>query len=243
MIKRGQISIFIIIAIILVGLVAIFFLVKGGISSNNGKVDTEVQPIYDHIKECIKEVGEDSIEYIGQTGGYYDVSELSTETNIAYYVHDNKNIMPSKEKIEEEIESYVNNMIYFCNNEFVDFPDYEISVGEINTEAKIKNGKVVFNSKVPLSILNNEKTYTFEDFDNIEIASRLDSIYEMAFNISEEEASSEGTCMSCIIELALEKDLFVEMYDYDEETTIFVIRDEDMKINNKNYKFYFAIKK
>jgi hypothetical protein len=241
--KRGQVTVFIILAIIFIVGIGVFFFVRSDISIGGEKVNPDVQPIYSSVENCLKEVGEDAIEYVGQTGGYFTLPELSTETSIAYYVYENKNLMPSKEEVEEEISTYVDAMLYFCNNEFSNFPDFEVEVGDIKTSAKIKEGKVVFNSKIPLSISKGDKTYTFDDFKNIEVASRLNTIYEMADDITEEEMSSEGTCISCLIDWALEKDLFVEMNDYDEGVIIFTLRDESVQINNNDYRFYFANKK
>ncbi len=48
-------------------------------------------------------------------------------------------------------------------------------------------------------------------------------------------------CHSCILKLAIDNDLYIEMNDYD-NSIIFSVRDENLKINGETLRFSFANK-
>jgi hypothetical protein len=66
----------------------------------------------------------------------------------------------------------------------------------------------------------------------------------MAYNMMIEQMKNEDICLSCINDLAVDRDLFMDMRDYgiNKEDVIFTIIDRNSKINNEDYRFYFANK-
>jgi hypothetical protein len=64
--KRGQVTIFIIIAIILVASLSLFFIFRDKLSGPRFSGD----PVYLFIENCIEEVGGDAIYYITRNGGH-----------------------------------------------------------------------------------------------------------------------------------------------------------------------------
>ena len=96
--KRGQITIFIIIAILIIGIVALFFIFKSNI--NIGKKQTyapEVAPIVNFVQECLDETLKEGVLYLASHGGYLDPIE-STKNEEAYYFKEGTNYFPTKEK-------------------------------------------------------------------------------------------------------------------------------------------------
>ena len=118
----------------------------------------------------------------------------------------------------------------------------EIEQGEPKTETKILDNKVVLDVNYPLSIKKGEGISYIKEFNNIEIPVRLGVIYDSVDVIIKEQLSHESTCVSCIWDISLENDLIVNMLDYDEETKIFIVRDENLQINEKPFEFVFANK-
>ena len=86
--KRGQIAIFVIIAIVVVGAVGVYFFIAkpGNLKIAEGKPDS---PIYSYAEECIESAIYDSVEIFGLQQGYFDVPESnSLDTDfyrVAYY--------------------------------------------------------------------------------------------------------------------------------------------------------------
>lgn len=239
--KSGQITIFIIIAIIIVAVIAVIMIARGN-SLGKQNVPTEVLPVYSFVDSCIKTTGENAVYYIGQTGGYFESPNLSTDFGIAYYFDRGKNYMPSKDTIEKELENYTNYMLEFCTGDFSNVSDYNVNPDKINSNVNIEEGKVVFNVVYPLSISKGTKTYSLKNFDDIEIPVRLDEVYSLANNITQEQMIDQNNiCISCIYESAKDKNMYVEMNDMpDNKSIVFTIRDDKSTILGGDYRFNFA---
>lgn len=239
--KRGQISIFIIIAIIIAAVIGVILILKGN-SIPEESVSPEIQPIYSYYENCIRDTGERAIYSIGWSGGYYTFPNYSTENGIAYYYMQGKNYTPSKNFIEFELSKYMNSMLIYCSNGIGIFKDYNIIAEEPKTASKIESGKVIFNINYPLTITKGKASYYVNNF-NVPINSRLKEIYDFSINITNQEMNEEGkVCLSCINDQANEKDFYFEMNDYDNETEIFTIVDKKIKIIDNDYRFNFANK-
>jgi hypothetical protein len=239
--RKAQITLFIIFAILIVTLIGVLFAYRMNIL-NIGGVNPEIAPINSFVIDCIKQSGEEAIYNIGQTGGYFEETNLSTDNNIAYYLYGENNLMPSKEKIQDELSDYMNNMLFFCTKNFIDFPDFNVKQGEIKTKTTIEDNQVVFNVNYPLSIEKENNTYLINDFKDTEIPVRLGIIYGINELIMEDQMKNKkDICASCLNEWANEKDLYIDMYDY-EGSLVFVVTDTNSKINEKEFAFYFANK-
>ena len=237
--KRAQVTIFIVIGIILVASIAVFFLIKGKVI-NKPEVTPETQNIYSFIEECIKQTGEEVVYRISNNGGYYFSPEFSTESGVPIYYSEGKNYMPAKKNIEDEISDFVSKKLFFCARNFADFPDYKIKQSEIKTETSILDNKVILNIEYPLEITKGEKTNYLSNFENIEIPARLGIIYNAVYNLTQEQLTSNAICLNCLSDIVSINDLYVDMIDYDDETMLFIFRDENSKINNQSLKFIYA---
>ncbi len=238
--KRGQVTIFIVVAIVLVGAVGLYFSLRGELKGD--KFTLESEGIYLFVENCIESTAEEAIYNIGQSGGYFLPPEFSTASGVPYYYYNGQNYIPYKEEIEEEISEYVNEMLSFCIKNFVDFPEFDVDESEVKTKTQIKNNKLIFDVEYPLRIIKGESTSLLKNFENIEIPVRLGIVYDAVEKIIQDQLDHENICLSCILDIVLENDLYIEMIDYDKETIIFIIRDENSKIDDESFEFKFANK-
>ncbi|MFH1510730.1 MAG: hypothetical protein ABIF10_03485 [Candidatus Woesearchaeota archaeon] len=86
--KKGQVTVFIILAIVMIISAALFIYVRysGGISEEEKiprikEVPVEFQPINGFIENCLTQVATDALEKIGQRGGYIDPVSHGIATN------------------------------------------------------------------------------------------------------------------------------------------------------------------
>jgi len=238
--KRGQVTIFIIIGVIIIGAVISLFAFKDNLKFKF--LNPESEKIQVFVESCIEDVGKEVIYEIGQKGGQYIAPNFSAIKQIPYYRSEEENYMPSKKQIEEEISFYVSEKLFFCTKNFVDFPNMKIEQGEINVKTIIESDKVVLDVTYPLSIIQEKNTILIQDFENIEIPVRFGIVYDSIEKIISEQLSHENICLSCIFNIALENDLYIEIMEYDEENIIFIIKDENSKIDNKVFEFVFVNK-
>lgn len=234
--KKAQVTIFIIIAIIIVGAVALFFTLRGTLQKE--VYTPEVASVKNFVDECIENTAEDVIYTIGQGGGYYFPPTFSTDSGITYYLINNKSYMPSKKQIEEEISYFISNKLFFCVRNFVDFPEFEIEQGEIKTSSKIYENSVVLNLNYPITIRKGESVSRIKDFE-VEIPVRLGIVYDSVSGFIAEDIE-DGICLSCLLNISETHDLYVDMFDYDEETVIFIFKDENSIINDVAFEWVFA---
>ena len=234
--KKSQISPFVIIAIIILAVIIVYFGLK---PDDSNKISPEIFPLFNFVENCVQKTTGDAIYNIGETGGYFFAPDLSID-GIAYYFYEKEDYMPSKEKIEDELNKYVNNMLFFCTKNFEDFKDYEVKQEKIETKTIIEDEKVVFNIDYQLSVKKGGDSYLIEEFE-LEVPVRLGVIYKVVSEIMKEQMEEkEAVCISCIGELAEENDLFVDLRDYENDTIIFYVIDRNSEINEEVYVFNFA---
>ena len=239
--KRGQIAIFVIAAIILVAGIASFVYLRN--VQKLGAVNPDIKPINSFIENCLKSTGEDAVIFIGQQGGYYNPPSLSID-NIPIYFYNNKSYFPSKEKIESEISLYIDEMLPFCTKNFKDFSDFQIEAdpSAVETKTAILKDKVRFEVNWLIIAKKAQSTYLLEKFSS-ETKSRLSIIYNLTENFMNEQMKEPSSiCLSCLVELGIENNIYIGMEDYESNTVVFTLTDNQTLIKNQPYKFKFANK-
>ena len=132
--KRGQLSVFVIVAIILALGVVIFFVVRGEIGKE--KVPVELAPVFDYYRTCIEQEVSAAIAIAEEQGGYVYVTDYAPGSEYApfsshlnflgvpvpywYYVSGNgliKEQVPTKPEIESQISRFVEEGLADCNFE------------------------------------------------------------------------------------------------------------------------------
>ena len=258
--KRAQLTIFIIIAILIVAFVALFFSFRNGIQKEKS-ASPETAEIQNFVEECIYDVGEDALYFIGLHGGYYLPPRFSTSLGIPYYIKENKTLMPTKENIEVEISKYVDEALLLCSGNFkssqaaekfpgnfTEFDNFKITSGEVKTSAKIFDEKVILNVNYPLTIIREEEKSRISKFET-DIPVRLGIIYNASsFIVSEHLKNTGEICMSCLLELQEKENLSIMSQDSSEEsnTIIYNLFDETYLFKEKipeteKYLFRFAV--
>ncbi|MBD3252667.1 hypothetical protein GF386_02980 [Candidatus Pacearchaeota archaeon] len=228
-ISKAQTTIFVILAlfIILIAGIAVYFYPK-----QRQDVEIEVQPVHSFVTDCLRQTAENSIERIGETGG-------NSEDSLLWYFYKGKKYVPEKNQIENNISFYIEKNLNKCLNDFNSFSEFDIQTGKINAETQIIENKVITKLKYPLTISKAEKNYNYDEFQEI-IPVRLGIVYNAASEIIEDQLTHPETlCITCIGDIAIKYDLYVDVEPYNNETFVFRIRDENSRINEKDFEFRF----
>ncbi len=241
--KRGQITIFIIIGVIIVAVAILIFLLRDNFISKN-PVDPQVAQINDFVNDCLEETGNNALIQIGEQGGYGLLSDnIRAVEKIPIYTDGKRNFSPSLEIIEREISFVVKEELSYCILNFVDIKNnYDSIEGEIDrVETLIDEDRVRINLIYPIIIEKAETKYEIKKFD-MEFNIRIFEYYNITQEIVNEQLKHpESICLSCNFELSKKFDVNIDMYDYS-NATVFTIIDETRKINNSAYEWRFAIK-
>jgi len=235
--KRGQMTIFIIMAIMIVFIAALYFFINP--INNEKPIPVEVAPINSHIQECVEQTAENAVYWLGTQGGslIIDGDELITpDFEIDYLYYKGINKVPSIENMEDDFSLYMNTMIDLCLN-FSAFPDYEFSFGEANTKTTIKNNEIDFEVNYPLTIEKENSTIRIEDFHTA-VPVRLKHIREIANTIVESNVKNDPWIDTSLFS---EFDVNIIIHPYGDDL-IYEIVDEKSKVYGKPFKFLFANK-
>lgn len=201
--KRGQLTVLIIVALVIVAGILIYFFVK-----NNAKIESvpaELAPIYSYYDSCIEEQTREAIDIAGTQGGKIyidsydpasDYAPFSSQLNFLgfpvpywYYVSGNgliKEQVPTKNSIQEEIARYVDENIGKCNFDQFYQQGYDIGIGKAVAEAIIDDTKVSVTLNSPISVSKGEGSAK-KSVHKIEVNSKLGKFYTLAKEIYDKQ--------------------------------------------------------
>lgn len=97
--KRAQVTIFIILAILIVGAVVGMFMFKDKLISEP-QYPSDIMEIKNFVEDCLETTAENSLIRIGERGGYFLIfDEPSIEARIPYYLEGTTKSIPTKQEI------------------------------------------------------------------------------------------------------------------------------------------------
>ena len=234
--KKGQVTIFIILGIlILIFITLILFLSSNKTESLKEQIDyTDTASVKLFVDSCLSNTLEQAIFDISQKGGYYNLPELSTTdayVNTAYYLYLGELYLPTEEIIIESLENYVNDNLVSCTN-FSYFPGMQVTLGDVSTAIILSEEQVTASVNFPLIIIPEEGTQI--ELNNFEstVDSRILILFNIAKEVSEnQEEYGEMVCISCLALLGYEYGLEILTVDGD-EGTLFSLFDLESDIKN-----------
>jgi len=246
--KGGQITVFFIIAILLIISTGIVLVVTNKVSipsiGSSRHLSPEFEEIESTMKSCVKQRAIDAIRLVGIQGGYTTLTRDYLETNltnVAYGYYEGKNTLPRLEVIEKEISNYVKDTIPYCLNP-EDFSEYNITLSKSSAETKIKDGLVDVTGLISISIKKQERSLIADRKYSSEIPINLKEIIKIAEKtinkiIEDPEYIPVG--------YLAETDFFIIVLPIDEKRYIIGITQNKTETNIEGvpYTFLFAVKK
>jgi len=155
--KKAQITIFVIIAIVIVGSITALLLSTNKIYKQPVPEELEItvsSGIREIAQKCIQVSLIDGTRILGFQGGFIRIPKKSAKTaftEIAYGYYLGQKLYPTKEKMEEELAYYLDNAVPICFNENNKY-NYRISAGKASTKIEISDEEVIAKVIYPISI-------------------------------------------------------------------------------------------
>lgn len=205
--KKAQVTIFVIIALILVAGIAGYFIVKKGVFST---IPSSISPVYDYYLSCLSQGVKEGANIMATQGGYIYSPDFSPGSEYApfssqlafmgfgipywYYVSANgvkREQVPNLVGMQKELAKYIQQEA-FKKCDFSSFADegYEIDLSNSSsTSVSISDNKIKLNVNSKLVIKKGEESYSISSY-NLEVDSNLGKFYNLAKKIYDYEQKS-----------------------------------------------------
>jgi len=204
---RSQVTIFVIIALVIVGAIGGYFIIKNYYPTT---IPANMAPVYDYYISCVKNVVRDGANTMASQGGYLESPEFYPGSEYApfssqlgfmglgipywYYISGNgikKEQIPTTSQMNEQLAKYLKEEVAEkCDlNSFIE-GGYDIQV-EDATSAKtsIKDNLISSSLSQKLIITQGDSTFTISNH-KFEVSSNLGTFYNLAKKIYGYEKSS-----------------------------------------------------
>jgi len=197
--KRGQVTIFVIIAILIFAVILAFITLKGNFSTV--EIPVTLEPVYANFLSCLEQDVETGIALIETQAGYIELPEFeqgskfspfSSQLNFLgnpipywYYVSGNnieKTQVPLKTGMEKELGKFIDARLRDCEFEVYRDQGFEISLGVPKTEVRINDNEVDILLEMDLEILKDGENVVVAKHE-IVVDSGLGGLYKSAKEI------------------------------------------------------------
>lgn len=201
--NRGQIAIYVIVAIAVVGLILVFMWYRGGL--NVSGVPAELTPAYNNYLSCVEAQTRAAIDIAGSQGGHIYVEDFTPGSNYApfssqlsylgnpiqywYYISGNglqKENVPSIGNIEGEMARYIQERIEDCDFSSLIAEGYYLTLGSPKASVKINEGDVVVSVNQDL-VIEKAGTKASKNSHSVDVKSSLGAFYNIAKQIYDKE--------------------------------------------------------
>jgi len=211
--KRGQIALFVIIAIAIVAAIVLVYMFRSSIFSpalsaeeSQKIVSSQVQPVRDYITECMKISSRRTLNTMGRQGGYVlpKLERVSIPSNVmpdappisyALFYDSSRgyvNQLPSINEMKTEFAYWLENSVEFenCINKFAPFTkildvqsSYNLTVDRKNLDFGETSGEIVIPFTYPVKLSKGNST-TLVDNYVVKIPINLQRIRETSARIT-----------------------------------------------------------
>lgn len=248
--KKAQITLFVILGIIIIAIIAFALYFKGYISKSAAEKEAaimtslplDVADIREGISECAQSVFEDSLLVIGDFGGYNSAVDDSLEIGpsaITYGYFEGKKMLPSLEAIKGEIQEYMEFALPDC----IDFTQYEkFEITELEPKAKVEISRDEVEASIEYAVTakREDAEFRLDEPYILEVQVRLLEIHEAAGKIiSRIDEKPETVDVDYLLDLGVD----VDVMPVDGKTAIYLIKDKESKLlEEESFVFAFASK-
>jgi hypothetical protein len=204
--NRGQMTIFIIIAIAIVAGIVIFFVFRDKVVEVSD-IPEELAPVFDFYGGCIKQETRAAIDLAGTQGGYVDVPDyvpgseyapFSSQLNFLgfpvpywYYVSGNgliKEQVPSRSDMEKGIGEYLERRVNECDFEFFYEQGFDIGLDDIDARVNVGETEVKVDLVTNFVVSKNGVRASKRDHEVV-VNSKLGKFYNLGREIYDKEVS------------------------------------------------------
>ena len=165
--KKGQISIFIILGVVLIAVAGLLYYLSIPRQMQEPTIPNEFLPVYTYFEQCIKDKSIPAIQLLGIQGGHIYLPEDYLEadySNISYGFFKERYSLVSIAEMESELSRYMSDNIPLCKT---DFPGILLEYGNVSAISRVLGDKVVFEIDYDLKATKGNITKEIRKFNVI----------------------------------------------------------------------------
>jgi len=194
MIKRGMISVFIIVGIVILLVFALVFSIYKGILPS--VMPKRTDSITTFTETCMETIVHNGLEIMELQGGYIELPEelliadayLDLGFKVPYWFFDGRDYMPTYKIMEDQLKAYLDEELPICLDNFQGFPQYKITpLNNITNKITFAEDRVLIDTNYHLMVEQTvEETTYLEEFNGV-VISKFPEYYDLARAIMEHE--------------------------------------------------------
>jgi len=201
--KRSQVAIFVIIAIVIIGGLVAYFVLKD--RAFQPEIPASLEPVYDYYISCLENDIKSGSQIMASQGGYLELPDfepgstyspfssqldfLGSPVQYWYYISANgvvKERIPSINNMQQELDSYVEEEVGNCDFEGFRERGYSVDIQEAEVDTEIKENEIsaVVSQRINMSY---QDTSIVVNTHRIKVRSKIGEYYELAKKIYDYE--------------------------------------------------------
>ena len=202
--RRGQLTIFVIVAIVIVVGIAAFFVIRGNLGVSG--IPVELEPVYDYYDSCIENELKRGLDIAGSQGGRIEVGEYAPGSEYApfsnqlnflgfpvpywYYVSGNgviKEQVPSKSEISGELGDFLAESLGDCDFSLFEEQGFDVfNENDRDVNVRISGDEVRVGVSGDL-IVSKEDDRGVREEHEVSVDSQFGRFYDIAREIYEKQ--------------------------------------------------------
>lgn len=241
--KRGQVTLFVILGIVLIFVLIGAYYVstsfKKTIAEKNVVQEADLSAdevnVKNEIEDCIYSLAEDSILYTAARGGYYrppSKIEFMNNVEIPYYFYKSEENVPTLDTLQEQIAMYIDANAEKC------VPDNANLLEEPSSTAVLTDTQLKIETDMPVSIGDSSERRL--NFYTAEIDTKYKHILDDALDVYSKLSIIDNFLFVDLSELALNKE-FEMRNSINGEKIITLLLYKNYKVKETPLRFNFAI--
>ena len=248
--KKGQVTTFIIVGIMLLILIALAIFLRGRLTEQAFEkaaqappLPSDIAPINNYVELCLQRSITPGVFLLGAQGGFITPERDALKTQnavIAYGAIDGKTTLPEMEKVELQLAEYTEDAISLCLLNFSQFREqgYTIETGKPTAAVRVIEDTIAVNLDYPLNVRKGNTSYALRFF-SAKVPIRLGHVLTIANDIAE----LIGKDPNRVDFRSLSNyDVSISVLPYDGESIIYTIHDSNSTVDDAPFTFMMATK-
>ena len=243
--KRGQITLFVILGVIIIGAIALGLYFRQQIVSTQtlkevaltSELPPDLELLKEEIQACANTVSDEALYFVGQQGGYFLVPDNSIQvedTAIAYGVQKNVKTLVSEDAFRSEVGSYIEAFLPDCVD-YSQYGSFELFVQILATMVTLNDNNTNLEIDYKVTAQKGESAYNLFEPYEVVLPLKVKNVYEISSKVADDIASNpEEFDIAHILSYGMD----VQLDNLGDDFLVINVRDREQE---NNYEFQFGV--